>query len=226
MFTPQQIEQISFNTAAFGGYDKAGVDAVLEPLTEDYITLYKENAQLRTKMKVLVTKLEEYRANEVSMRESLANTKLECEKMVQEAEAKCSQMLTNATEEAAETAKNADALIAAENDRVEEARQSASAAIEQLKAQIASCLDELTRIQQSNRPAYRTVGVAAFDYEQEESKQSSADALADEIAANVETLVGTTEEVAPKVEPNHPSNDTTTKFAGLRFGRNYDVNNP
>ena len=225
MFTPQQIEQISFNTATFGGYDKAGVDAVLEPLTEDYITLYKENAQLKSKMKVLVSKLEEYRANEVAMRESLANTKLECEQMVQEAEAKCAQMLTNATEEAAETAKNADALIAAENDRVEEARQSAGAAIEELKAQITACLEELTRIQQSNRPAYRTAGISAYDYEQEESKKSSADALADEIAANLETLVGTTEEVSPKAEPRHPASDTTTKFANLQFGRNYDVKN-
>ena len=225
MFTPQQIEQISFSTAAFGGYDKAGVDAVLEPLTEDYITLYKENAQLKSKMKVLVAKLEEYRANEVTMRESLANTKLECEKMVQEAEAKCAEMLDNATEEAAETAKNADALIAAENDRVEEARQSAGTAIEELKAQITSCLNELTRIQQANRPAYRTAGVGAFDYEQEESKKSSADALADEISANLKTLVGTTDEVAPPVEPRHPVSDTTTKFANLQFGRNYDINN-
>ena len=160
------------------------------------------------------------------MRESLANTRQECEKMVQEAEAKCAQMLTNATEEAADTAKNADALIAAENDRVEEARQSASAAIEELKAQITSCLEELTRIQQSNRPAYRTAGVGAFDYEQEEGKKASADALADEIAANLETLVGTTEDVAPKLEPRHPVSDTTTKFANLQFGRNYDVKNP
>ena len=51
------------------------------------------------------------------------------------------------------------------------------------------------------------------------------DALADEIAANLETLVGTTEEEAPKVEPRHPVSDTTTKFANLQFGRNYDIKN-
>ena len=43
MFTPQQIEQISFSKATFGGYDIDSVDEFLEPLTEDYITLYKEN---------------------------------------------------------------------------------------------------------------------------------------------------------------------------------------
>ena len=39
MFTPQQIDQVSFGTATFGGYNKEDVDAFLEPLTEDYITL-------------------------------------------------------------------------------------------------------------------------------------------------------------------------------------------
>ena len=43
MFTPQQIEEVSFNRAKFGGYDIASVDAFLEPLTNDYLTLYKEN---------------------------------------------------------------------------------------------------------------------------------------------------------------------------------------
>ena len=59
MFTPQQLEQIAFVTATFGGYDMQSVDEVLGPLTEDYITLYKENALLKSKMKVLVAKLEE-----------------------------------------------------------------------------------------------------------------------------------------------------------------------
>ena len=61
MMTPQQIEQISFSRATFGGYDMQSVDAVLEPLTEDYLNLYKENALLKSKMRVLVAKLEEYR---------------------------------------------------------------------------------------------------------------------------------------------------------------------
>ena len=63
MFTPQQIDQISFGRATFGGYDMQQVDEFLEPLTEDYVTLYKENALLKSKMRVLVGKLEEYRKN-------------------------------------------------------------------------------------------------------------------------------------------------------------------
>ena len=47
------------------------VDEFLEPLTEDYITLYKENALLKSKMRVLVSKLEEYRQNEASMKDAI-----------------------------------------------------------------------------------------------------------------------------------------------------------
>ena len=37
--------------------------------------------------------------------------------------------------------------------------------------------------------------------------------------------MGTTVDTAPKAEPRHPVNDTTTsKFANLQFGRNYDPN--
>lgn len=222
MITPQEIEQVSFNRATFGGYDMQAVDEFLEPLTEDYITLYKENALLKSKMKVLVSKLEEYRASESSMKDAIVNAQKTCDKMVKEAEAKCTQMLIDANNLAQENAKNADALIAAENDRVEEARQAAYSKIEEIEAQLNSCLNALGRIKEANIPIHKPSG--AFDYDRNEEK-SEADAVADEISANLEALVGTTEDTAPKPEARHPVSNTTTKFANLQFGRNYEVDN-
>ena len=54
MITPQQIDQVSFSKASFGGYNMQQVDEFLEPLTEDYVTLYKENALLKSKMRVQI----------------------------------------------------------------------------------------------------------------------------------------------------------------------------
>ena len=218
MFTPQQIDQISFSRVAFGGYDMQAVDEFLEPLSEDYVTLYKENALLKSKMKVLVGKLEEYRKNEASMKDAIVNAQKTCDLMVKEAEAKCTQMLIDANAAAAENAKNADALIASENARVDEARQVAAKQISDLQEQIKSCVQALERIKEANRPspAERTM----FDYERSEGKQAS---VADEISANVEALVGTTEDTAPKAAPMHPTSETTTsKFTNLQFGKNYD----
>lgn len=50
MFTPQQLEQITFKTAVFGGYDMDSVDETVMALIEDYNTLYKDNAPLKSKM--------------------------------------------------------------------------------------------------------------------------------------------------------------------------------
>ena len=223
MFTPQQLEQVSFNRATFGGYDMQAVDEFLEPLLEDYVTLYKENALLKSKMKVLVSKLEEYRANEASMRDAIVNAQKTCDMMVKEAEAKCTQMLTDANAAAAENARNAGALIAAENARVEEARRAACNKIDDLQEQIRTCIQALERIKKANRPT--TSAPTAFDYERAElsAQDSQTAAVADEISANLQVIVGTTDDIAPVAEPRHPTTDTTTnKFSNLQFGRNYD----
>ena len=220
MFTPQQIDQISFARATFGGYDMQSVDEFLEPLTEDYITLYKENALLKSKMKVLVSKLEEYRSNEASMKDAIVNAQKTCDLMVKEAEAKCTQMLVDANATAMENAKNADAMIAAEHARVEEARKTACAKIDGLKEQIFACINALDRIKAAN-PS--TNGAAAFDYDLEEDQpKSESDAVAEEISATLQSIIGTTEEQATAADPKHPTADTTSKFVNLQFGRNYD----
>ena len=226
MFTPQQIDQISFSRATFGGYDMQQVDEFLEPLTEDYVTLYKENALLKSKMRVLVGKLEEYRKSEASMKEAVVNAQKTCDKMVLEAEAKCAQMLKNASATAAASAasvaaQNNEAAIAAENERVEEARRAAAAKINELQEQLRSCIQALNRIKNANAPAAPVKAEPvkpAFDFD--------SDDVASEISKNLESLVGTTEDVAPKAEPKHPVNDTTTsKFStlNLQFGRNYGL---
>ena len=219
MFTPQQIDQISFGRATFGGYDMQQVDEFLEPLTEDYVTLYKENALLKSKMRVLVGKLEEYRKNEASMKDAVVNAQKTCDKMVAEAEAKCAKMLNNANAMAAAKAEtvavpNSDAQIAAENARVEEARKAAAAKINELQEQLRTCIQALERIKGANAPAAPAAPAAV----------ESTD-VADEIAQNIEAMIGTTQDTAPKAAPKHPVSDTTTsKFASLnlQFGRNYD----
>ncbi len=225
MYTPQQIEQISFSRATFGGYDMDSVDECLGPLTEDYITLYKENALLKSKMRVLVGKLEEYRKNEASMKDAMVNAQKTCDKMVKEAEAKCTQMLTDANAAAMENSKNADVQIAQENARVEDARRAAAEKIDALTAQLTACLETLEKIKSENRPA--PVKAAAkpvfdFDSQPDEQPEDPTDAVADEISSNLEALVGTTVDSAPKAEPMHPVSDTTSKFTNLQFGRNYD----
>ena len=220
MFTPQQIDQVSFGRSTFGGYDMQQVDEFLEPLTEDYVTLYKENALLKSKMRVLVGKLEEYRKNEASMKDAVINAQKTCDKMVAEAQAKCAQMLNSASATAAATApvpQNSDALVAAETARVQEARKAAAAKIGELQEQLRTCIQALDRIKAANAPAPEAAEAPAPVQDKD---------VADEIAQNIETMIGSTVDTAPKAAPKHPTNNdtTTSKFASLnlQFGRNYD----
>ena len=232
MFTPQQIDQISFDRASFGGYKMEQVDEFLVPLTEDYVALYKENGLLKSKMRVLVGKLEEYRKNEAAMKDAVVNAQRTCDKMIREAEAKCAQMMSSANATAAanaaaaaaaatEASRNTDALVAAEDARVEEARRAAAAKINELQEQLRTCIQALERIKGANAPA---AAPAASSVSAATMVFDSA-AVADEISSNLEAIVGTTTDHAPKAAPKHPVSDTTSKFTGvnLQFGRNYDA---
>lgn len=67
MITAQDIREKTFEKSKFGGYDMASVDDFLEELADDITASQKENAVLKSKMKVLVDKVEEYRANEEAL---------------------------------------------------------------------------------------------------------------------------------------------------------------
>ena len=96
MFTPQEIQEQTFSKAVFGGYDMQQVDDFLEPLTDDYITLYKENSVLKAKMKILVEKLEEYRAQETKQSTAAADAEAKSAQLLKETQARCAAMLQNA----------------------------------------------------------------------------------------------------------------------------------
>ena len=73
MTTPQEIREKSFDKARsmFGGYDMATIDEYLEELANDFEALQKENVVLKSKMKVLVDKIEEYRTNESALNQAI-----------------------------------------------------------------------------------------------------------------------------------------------------------
>ena len=96
MLTPQEVSTHAFSKAVMGGYNMAMVDEFLDELTDDYTALYKENAALKAKLKVLVEKVEDYRATEDSMRATLLTAQKMADSIVHEAEAKRDEILSQA----------------------------------------------------------------------------------------------------------------------------------
>ena len=133
MLTPKEVQEITFVKAVFGGYDMKTVDDFLDTLSEDYITLYNENASLKSKLRVLVAKIEEYRGKENALNqaqvqaaamaadaerkatrqpEDLAEFQAKGEEIIKEANAKQEQILAKARQQA-------DELIAQAKQKVE-----------------------------------------------------------------------------------------------------------
>ena len=204
MFTPEQLTAISFSKKFGGGYNPEDVDKVFGPLVGDYTTLYNENLSMRSKMKVLVAKVEEYRSVEDRMKQAILNTQKSCDAKIAETKVQCAAMIRDAQAAAIE----ADRKIAAEEARVEDARLLAARQINDLRVQLEGCIRLLTDIQNQHRPASPITPTPAA---------VSTDTVADEISASLEALVGSTASLSD--EPG------TNLFANLQFGINYDPDN-
>ena len=149
MFTPQEVREQSesFEKAVFGGYSVSAVDDFVGSLA-DYAALYKENAVLKSKMKVLVERLEEYRKQEDSLNKVMLSAQQSADELVQDAERKCAKMLSDT--EASLRERNVDLKreLAAEAERVSRAKKTAAAFIAEMENQVHQSLSQLERIRQ------------------------------------------------------------------------------
>ncbi len=232
MFTPQEIQEKTFIKAVFGGYDMQTVDEFLEPLTEDYITLYKENAILKSKMKVLVEKLEEYRSQEQSMRRALLSAQKTADAMVAEAEKKSARIMNEASQAAHAKSGDVEIVVAQEEARMNEAKQDARRFIETLEADIRSHLELLENLKNRDlsvpdaKPMPRQ---KPFNFDEEAdkplmvAKTEPVSDIADEIKQNMNRMMDIEDPEAAQ-DKTAPT-DSTIKFTNLQFGRNYDPTN-
>ena len=246
MFTPQEIQEQTFSKAVFGGYDMQQVDDFLEPLTEDYITLYKENSVLKAKMKILVEKLEEYRAQETKQSTAAADAEAKSAQLLKETQAKCAAMLQNAEVNAQANAQvNAanvqlaqlNQQIHAEQERLDYAKQTALNFISVIERDVQGHLGlletlksrDLTKEEAPAQP--KSAHEKPYDWQADKAEPSvSTEKIASEISDNLEKLIGSEPETKtvstpapakPAARPMHPES-ATIKFEDLKFGRNYD----
>lgn len=232
MFTPQEIQEKTFVKAVFGGYDMTSVDDFLEPLTEDYITLYKENAVLKSKMKILVEKLEEYRSQEDSMKKALVAAQKTSDQMIAEAEKKCAQMTSQAENALRNKSAETQQQVAAEEERIERAKQAALNFIEVIEKDVSRHLDLLANLKLMNLGPQKAQQPKAYDFEKEPKPKAAAPAetpkdetqeIAAEIEQNLERVIGADANANVDTDKTIVAHGPA-KFADLKFGKNYDPN--
>ncbi len=208
MLTPQEVQEKTFIKAVFGGYDMQTVDDFIDVLSADYNTLYNENTVLKSKMKVLVERLEEYRSQEDSMKKALLAAQRTADELVANTQKKCARAVQDAQQAASDKVKRQQAAITAEEDRIEKAREEVSLFISQLQEQVSQTVQSLEQLKAASA---QHVNIPerprAYDYESEADDPA---AIARTIERNMEKIVGDTSSTASAPQPgSQPVTDET-----------------
>ena len=109
--TVQEIQEIGFEKAVFGGYDMKSVDTFLERVAEEFAAMQKENAAMKAKMKVLVDKIEEYRGVEEGMHRTLLTAQSIAQETIDKAKKEAEEIIASAKDETANKVKDTQAEI-------------------------------------------------------------------------------------------------------------------
>lgn len=99
MITPLEIQNKQFSKK-IRGYDEDQVDEFLDRLTEDYESLYRENANLKDRLRILEEKLQHYSDMEASLQNALIMAQTTADEATKNAQEKSRLIIEQAEEEA------------------------------------------------------------------------------------------------------------------------------
>lgn len=143
MITAQDIREKTFEKSRMNGYDMASVDDFLEELAEDIGASQKENAVLKSKMKVLVDKIEEYRANEEALNMAILSAQKLAVQIESEARQRAAAMIEDAERQVKAKVGSIQEQTAAEERRLADAQTAAKIFLDKAKE---LCNEHLTRL--------------------------------------------------------------------------------
>jgi len=143
MITAQDIREKTFEKSRMNGYDMASVDDFLEELAEDISSSQKENAVLKSKMKVLVDKIEEYRANEEALNMAILSAQKLAVQIESEARQRAAAMIEDAERQVKAKVGSIQEQTAAEERRLSDAQTATKIFLDKAKE---LCSEHLTRL--------------------------------------------------------------------------------
>ena len=132
MITAQEIREKTLGTS-FNGYNRDQVDEFLEQIAADVAAMAKENAALKSKMRVLVEKVEEYRQTEDSMRLALMSAQKMGTQIESDAQARADAIIAEARDTADRMSRRAADNIANEEAKLAEAKKATDRFFEHMR---------------------------------------------------------------------------------------------
>ena len=96
MITPLDIENKRFSKQMMNGYSVEEVDDFLDDLTADYSKIYKENAELKSKIEELNQNMEHYKSIETTLNNTLLMAQTTAEDIKKVAQQQAEQIISEA----------------------------------------------------------------------------------------------------------------------------------
>ena len=170
MITAQDIREKTFEKSKFGGYDMAEVDEFLEELANDLTASQKEIGVLKSKMKVLVNKIEEYRSNESALNQSILSAQKLAQQIETEAREKAANMISEAQHQVDDTIGSISAKAEFEEKRLSAAQAASARFLDGIRAM---CNAQLKNIDNLSLSAYGGKAETPSVSEEEEAEESA-----------------------------------------------------
>lgn len=175
MLAPHELKNKPFSKV-MRGYNPSEVDDHIELLIEKYTELYRENAELNRKLSVVVTKLDEIKEEEASIKSTLISAHKEGERIISEANAQAD-LITGALKE------RCDAVIADFKMRMAAEKQE----LWSLRTGVLDFKQEIFDLYAAHIKALQAVNVNSL----EEIVLPNEDAIVEEILGDVANAVKT-----------------------------------
>lgn len=223
MITPQDIREKTFEKAVFGGYDMAAVDECLEEIYTDYSTLHKETSTLRAKLKVLATKIEEYRTTEDAMRLALLSAQKLGVQIEGEAKAKADHIIAEAEAKAAKLTRDSKLEAANEEARLVEAKRSSAQFLDNMRTLCTKQLDFFDHLGEMKiiddlpaRPRTDNETIRAIQNNVARAASSTPSEM--DISREIDSISASAEDTDAPTRSFTPVNAKTFSFDDLKYG--------
>ncbi len=222
MFNPNDIMEKKFEKAAFG-YKPESVDDFLTEVSEAYSKLLWEKKELDKKIQVLAEKVQEYREQEDSLKETLLTAQRLGDSLVKDSKVKAETLLNDATNKAEVILRDAE--IKAEKI-VETANRRLIGEQQALVTMQREVSDFKTRLMSLYKTHIEIISTLPEYHEEEEE---AVEEVVNEVTpeAEEEIVTQTPNDEIPPLEfvpiDNSEKEEKVSRFGELKFGDDYDI---
>lgn len=199
MISAQDIREKAFNKSRKDGYDMESVDDFLEEVADSITAYQKENAVLKSKMKVLVDKIEEYRSNEGALNQAILSAQKLAVQIENDARTRASAVLADAESKAQAILGGITEQTAIEEKKLEDARAATDKFFDGVRAMCSAQLKNLDNIALGTtaKPAPAPEAPKAVPA----APKAAAPVVEEEEDDEVEDTVRTIEESVSRIKP-------------------------